>query len=103
LLGAIPSWSYHEGTTRLEDGDRLIAVTDGFLESCDQDGNEIGEEGLLQLALACRNEAGTAMLDRILSDALRRCAGQVKDDTTALVLAVDQVSIIGQSGIGAGQ
>jgi sigma-B regulation protein RsbU (phosphoserine phosphatase) len=103
LLGAIPSWSYHEGTARLEAGDRLIAVTDGLLESCDAEGNEIGEEGLLQRALACRHEFGAVMLKQILEDALQHCGERPKDDTTALVLSVDEVSTSGQPDIGAGQ
>jgi len=96
LLGAIPSWSYHEGVARLEAGDRLIAVTDGLLESCDADGNEIGEEGLLRRALECRHELGAVMLKQILEDALQHCGDQLKDDTTALVLAADEVSTNGQ-------
>jgi sigma-B regulation protein RsbU (phosphoserine phosphatase) len=103
LLGAIPLWSYHEGTARFESGDRLIAVTDGLLESCDEDGNEIGEEGLLRRALTCRHRSSEAILHQVLEDAVRHCAGQLKDDTTALVLAVDEVSGNGQSDISAGQ
>jgi sigma-B regulation protein RsbU (phosphoserine phosphatase) len=102
LLGAIPSWSYHEGTARLEAGDRLIAVTDGLLESCDADGNEIGEEGLLQRALRCRHEFGAVMVKQILEGALQHCS-ELKDDTTALVLSVDEVSTNGQPDVGAGQ
>jgi serine phosphatase RsbU (regulator of sigma subunit) len=103
LLGAIPSWSYHEGKTPLNTGDRLILVTDGVLEACDQDGNEIGEQGLIGRALACRHESSAAMLTQVLEDALRHCGGELKDDTTALVIAVDEVSTNGQSDISAGQ
>jgi phosphoserine phosphatase RsbU/P len=96
LLGAIPSWSYHDCTVRLESGDRLIVVTDGLLESTDSNGNEFGEEALLKSALACRNQLGIAMLNQILEDALRHAGEQLQDDTTALVVAVEEVSASGQ-------
>ena len=103
LLGAIPSWSYHECTVRLESGDRLIAVTDGVLESTDRNGNELGEELLLQRASACRNQAGAVMLNQILEYASHHAGEQLQDDTTALVVAVDEVSATGQSEGSAGQ
>jgi sigma-B regulation protein RsbU (phosphoserine phosphatase) len=103
LLGAIPSWSYHECTVRLEGGDRLIAVTDGVLESTDSSGNELGEQGLLQHASACRNQAGATMLNQILEYASRHAGEQLQDDSTGLVMAVEEMSAIGQSDSSAGQ
>jgi len=103
LLGAIPSWSYHECTVRLEGGDRLIAVTDGVLESTDSSGNELGEQGLLQHASACRDQAGATMLNQILEYASRHAGEQLQDDSTGLVMAVEEMSAIGQSDSSAGQ
>lgn len=89
LLGAIPSWFYHECGVTLEGGDRLIAVTDGLLESTDSNGNELGEEALLQHALACRDQASLAMLNHIMEGSLHQAGEHFQDDTTAVVVGVD--------------
>jgi phosphoserine phosphatase RsbU/P len=89
LLGAIPSWQYHESSVRLEAGDRLLAVTDGLLEATDQDGRELGEEGLLRRALASRHQSVAEMLKLLLEDTFVVPAEGLRDDTTALLLEVN--------------
>jgi sigma-B regulation protein RsbU (phosphoserine phosphatase) len=89
LLGAIPSWEYHENSVRLEGGDRLLAVTDGLLESGDAEGNELGEEGLINRALACCHLSATEILKQILEASLVVPPDGLRDDTTALVLEVN--------------
>jgi sigma-B regulation protein RsbU (phosphoserine phosphatase) len=89
LLGGIPSWQYHENSVQLESGDRLVAVTDGLLEAVDASGNEVGEEGLLERVLACRELSATEILKQLLEECLVIPAEGLKDDTTALILEVN--------------
>jgi sigma-B regulation protein RsbU (phosphoserine phosphatase) len=88
LLGGIPSWRYHQRSVDLHGGDRLIAVTDGLLEANDCAGEEIGEEGLLRRALACRHLTPSEILQKVVDAAVGERPEDLKDDTTALVLGV---------------
>jgi sigma-B regulation protein RsbU (phosphoserine phosphatase) len=89
LLGGIPSWRYHQLSVELHTGDRLIAVTDGLLEAADAAGEELGEKGVLERALACRHLSARGILKQILEDVIVDRASGLKDDTTALVLEVN--------------
>jgi sigma-B regulation protein RsbU (phosphoserine phosphatase) len=89
LLGGITSWRYHQLSVELQTGDRLIAVTDGLLEAADAAGEELGEKGLLERALACRHLSARGILKQILEDVIVDRASGLKDDTTALVLEVN--------------
>jgi len=89
LLGGIPSWRYHQLSVELRAGDRLVAVTDGLLEATVASGEELGEERVLERALASRHLSAQEILKQILEDVIADHASGLKDDTTALVLEVN--------------
>jgi len=49
-LGLIPGTDYVQSAVRLGQGDLLVLFTDGISESTDETDNELGYDGLLQLA-----------------------------------------------------
>ena len=60
LLGVFPDWKYENSTVELDPGDLFMAFTDGITEAMDRDGEEFGEERLIQVA---RNTGGQSVDD----------------------------------------
>ena len=86
-LGLIPGTRYIQSAIRLGQGDRLILYTDGVTECVDEQGNELGYEGLLGLVrnLVVRDPAamGADLLSAIESYA---ASAPLADDFTILIL-----------------
>jgi len=87
VLGVFPDWNYTDGLTHLASGDRLLLFTDGITEAMRTDGEEFGEERILQssktnLALSC-DELKTSLLTAVN----QFCEGQLHDDATLLLIA----------------
>ena len=89
-LGLIPGTEYLQSVVRLGPRDLLVLYTDGISESTSQAGNELGYEGLLQLArsLPTQTAASPGAAGRALLSAVNafRGASPVFDDQTLVVL-----------------
>jgi len=88
VLGIFPQQSFSTGSTRLAAGDRVILFTDGVTEAQDTDGEEFGEERLLELLRQFPFAAASALQEKILGAAGEFSRGHWHDDATLLVLAV---------------
>ena len=75
---------YEQQVLTLDRGDRLVLFTDGVSEAEDGDGDQFGEDRLESLAVGHRG-ASASGLERILTEA----DGELQDDLTLVVLAVD--------------
>jgi serine phosphatase RsbU (regulator of sigma subunit) len=64
-------------------GDVLVLVTDGVLEARDEDGEELGDEGLAHLLSATRGEA-ELVAGAIAALAAERRVGSQRDDFAVL-------------------
>lgn len=87
LLGLFSHAVYQEETLQMEDGDTLVAFSDGVTEALDVSDEEFGEQRLL----ACLNErvpcSPELLLGHILATVRAFAASAVQnDDVTALVL-----------------
>ena len=87
LLGVFPEWKYEESAVRLAAGDRVLLFTDGITEAALGDGEEFGEERLIQRALACSDESNSEVKVRLLADVKEFCASQLRDDATLIVIS----------------
>ncbi|HLK33866.1 MAG TPA: SpoIIE family protein phosphatase [Terriglobales bacterium] len=87
VLGYFPDWSYHERAIDIGAGDRLILFTDGMTEAFDEEGAEFGDERLVRLATAHRQQDAASLHRKLTAAVLTHCDGRPQDDATLLVLA----------------
>jgi serine phosphatase RsbU (regulator of sigma subunit) len=86
-LGLIPGTDYHQTTASLAPGDLLVLYTDGINETEDEDGNQLGLDGLLAIA-RCLPATSATVAGEALTAAVARFRGNAptKDDATIVVL-----------------
>jgi sigma-B regulation protein RsbU (phosphoserine phosphatase) len=90
ILGLFEHATFEEGTVTLEAGDLLVAFSDGVTEALSTEGEEYGEQRLLDCVQAHRDKSVTELLDSIFASVREFTAGAVQsDDVTALVLRYD--------------
>ena len=86
-LGVIPGTGYRQMATRLDPGDLVIVYSDAFSDSCDQAGQMLGPQGVLQLArdfpVDSPEAAGRALLKSVEH---YRGGRPTHDDQTVVVL-----------------
>jgi sigma-B regulation protein RsbU (phosphoserine phosphatase) len=91
LLGVFPDWKYENSTVELGPGDILLLFTDGITEAMDSDGEEFGEERLIQ---AARNPVEQSIEDlqaHLLNGVKEFCNFRMRDDATLILLAACRV------------
>lgn len=91
LMGVFPDWKYENSTVELDPGNVLMLFTDGITEAMDSDGEEFGEERLIQ---AARNPVGQSIEDlqeHLLSSVKEFCNFRMRDDATLILLAASRV------------
>jgi serine phosphatase RsbU (regulator of sigma subunit) len=87
-LGLFESLPYTEGEVMLEPGDRVIVFSDGISEALSVDGDEFGDERIIDVALRTMPGDAGAILDALVSSVREFSAGAPQhDDVTALVVA----------------
>lgn len=89
VLGVMPDWAYGAGQARIRAGDRLVCFTDGITEALSPDGDEFGEDRLIETIRANRRDP-VDRLARTVSDAVAAwTGGSPQDDATLIVVAVE--------------
>ncbi|HEU5336737.1 MAG TPA: PP2C family protein-serine/threonine phosphatase [Terriglobales bacterium] len=86
LLGVFPEWKYEDSVAQLGLGDRLLLFTDGITEAARPDGEEFGEERLIQIA-AREQRSAAELKDCLLTRVREFCNSQLADDATLIVIA----------------
>jgi len=89
VLGVFPDWEYREEHVDLEPGDRLVLFTDGITEIANAEGEEFGEERLMELLRANRALDAEAMQKRVMAAIAEFSGGNFQDDATLIVTAVE--------------
>ena len=88
VLGIFSDAEYDESEIALAPGDRLILITDGISEATNREGEDFGEERLIQLLLQYRN-APAAELQQAVLQAVASFAGEtLQDDATLMIISV---------------
>ncbi len=89
VLGVRPEWRYEEGEIALGSGDRLLCFTDGVSEARDPNGEEFGEQRLIEMVLSHVDADPEELQSAIMGSVTQFCAAQPQDDATLIALGVD--------------
>jgi sigma-B regulation protein RsbU (phosphoserine phosphatase) len=88
VLGVFPDWSYHQEHVDLAPGDRLALFTDGITEIANAEGEEFGEERLMEVLKTHRELNAEAMQQRVMAAISEFSGGNFQDDATLIITAV---------------
>jgi len=88
LLGVFPEWKYEDSVAQLAPGDRLLLFTDGITEAAKPDGEEFGEQRLIDTATILAQRSSAELKDKLLSQVKNFCDSQLADDATLIVVTV---------------
>ncbi len=87
-VGLINEWDCRVEEVQLQAGDLLVLYSDGITEAMSDDGQEFGEERLLETVRAYRDRPAAEILERVV-DGVRVWSGlEQEDDLTLLVARV---------------
>jgi phosphoserine phosphatase RsbU/P len=89
VLGIFPETAFQEESLSLEAGDRLVMFTDGITEARDADGDEYGEERLIEAIGRYRDRPVHDLQKKLFDDVLAFSGGTFQDDATIIVLCVN--------------
>jgi sigma-B regulation protein RsbU (phosphoserine phosphatase) len=86
VVGLFTDWECTIGDAALESGDLLVIYTDGVTEAANADGEEFGEDRLLEAIWAYRSMPPGALLRAISAEVQRFSYGEQADDLTLVVV-----------------
>ena len=93
-LGIFQLADYEHLDIELDLGDCLIAYTDALIESCDADGEMLGEEGLLRIANLLGNVVADKLIESLLQEITARYPENLSaDDVTLMVVRANGRSL----------
>ena len=85
LLGLFPKWEFSVAESTLAPGDVMTLYTDGVTEASDEDGEEFGEDRLLEKLTKHRNLACEPMVKAIAEEVRNFSPHEQHDDITLIV------------------
>lgn len=86
-LGIIDLAEYEQFDVELDPGDCLVSYTDALIESCDADGEMLGEDGLLRIMNLLGDVEPQELIDTLLMEITERFPKNLSaDDVTVLVV-----------------
>jgi len=88
VLGVNENASYEQSDMRLAAGDRLVLFTDGLNEAEDADGNDFGDDRLVDSVVANRSQPAAALLDSVFGRVRVFTGGRFRDDATLITVAM---------------
>jgi phosphoserine phosphatase RsbU/P len=89
VLGVMPDCSYEQARVAIQPGDRFVFYTDGMTEARNANGEEFGDQRLIEAARNAR-DLDAAALEAHLRKTVHEFAGDtLEDDSTLIVVALD--------------
>jgi phosphoserine phosphatase RsbU/P len=85
VLGLFREWDCGVGTHRLFSGDTLALYTDGVTESFNHDGEEFGEQRLVEALRRCPRLSAPALLSSVVEEVRQFSPHEQHDDITLVV------------------
>jgi phosphoserine phosphatase RsbU/P len=87
LLGVFPEWTYHDSVVQITAGDTLLLFTDGITEAMSGQGEEFGEDRLVDAMLKQRQSGAKDLQAYVLQQVKHFCNSRLSDDATLVVLS----------------
>jgi phosphoserine phosphatase RsbU/P len=88
VLGVNENASYEQSEVRLAGGDRIVLFTDGLNEAEDADGNDFGDDRLVESVVANRTQSAAALLDSVFGRVRAFTGSRFRDDATLITVAI---------------
>ena len=89
ILGAFSQAAYESGSVQLEPDDIVMFFTDGLSDLRDLEGNDFGEERILELVREHNQLGAEALKNELLREAKEFSSGELGfDDLTMIVLKI---------------
>jgi phosphoserine phosphatase RsbU/P len=87
VVGLFPKWECETATVTLDPGDRVFAFTDGATDCVLKSGEELGEDGFVELARTAQGNSAAELVQDTLQK-LATCGGgcDLVDDQTVVAL-----------------
>jgi sigma-B regulation protein RsbU (phosphoserine phosphatase) len=89
VLGIFSNWSYEQAEVAVAPGDRLVLFTDGVTEVCNSEGEEFGEERLIEFVTDHRELEARQLVGRVMQAVSAYSGGEFQDDATLIVMSCD--------------
>jgi phosphoserine phosphatase RsbU/P len=86
VLGLFDTWDCAVGETRLDSGDTLIIYSDGVTEARNDQGEEFGQDRLLEATLNLNHLGASSLLETLVPRVRQFCGYEQDDDLTLLVI-----------------
>jgi sigma-B regulation protein RsbU (phosphoserine phosphatase) len=88
-VGMFADTNYNSVSFQLEEGDILVACTDGIIEAENAEGEPWGQQRLENLFQSCQRQTATQVLQQIVHEvSVFTAGGPQKDDITLVVMQV---------------
>ncbi len=94
VLGIFPNGCYEQAAVELMPGDRLVMFTDGITEAAASNGEEFGEERLIERVRESPAVTAADLRNEIMQCVTQYCRGDFADDATVLTVAVNQADAV---------
>jgi sigma-B regulation protein RsbU (phosphoserine phosphatase) len=88
VLGVHGDGVYHQGEVAIRQDDRLMMFTDGITEAEREDGEQYGDDRLVDVVVANRQESAKSLVDAVLAATTSFTHGSLQDDATLVVAAI---------------
>jgi serine phosphatase RsbU (regulator of sigma subunit) len=92
VIGLFEEWDCHTRDVELTEGDTLVMFTDGVVEAFNADGEEFGEERLVNLLLQQNGSPVDRLVESVVAAVQRHSGPALSDDLTLVVVRSRQTS-----------
>ena len=89
VIGAFCDSTFTQRETQLYQGDKLLLFTDGVTEARNAEGEEFGDQRLLECLRSYAGRNATALRTLILDEVTEFCDGNFDDDATLMIVIAD--------------
>jgi sigma-B regulation protein RsbU (phosphoserine phosphatase) len=89
VIGAFCDSTFTQQEIQLYEGDKLLLFTDGVTEARNAEGEEFGDQRLLECLRSYAGRNATALRTLILDEVTDFCDGNFDDDATLMIVITD--------------